>query len=220
LEARIAQLTRHRPRIARLADGERLFLPADMIAVLAELCVLGVSERGVQIERDAWLLMAAMGPDLVSSWAAEKRAALKDPEFVYLACNEISDFDPDDPRLGELADVAVAWSSRRSPEAPGGAGPTGAALAAATLVERARRPRLPDHAAALRAGLTAGRQHSDLARRPKLRRTAAMTVSPIQRSPADCGSTSRQRLRTPRAYRVRCTQSVGGHLAKPIPPER
>jgi DNA-binding transcriptional MerR regulator len=135
LEARIGQLTEHRRRIAELADGERLFLPADVIAVLDELRAIGVSERGVQIERDAWLLMAALGPDLVSGWAAEKSAALEDPEFrrVYLACDEIIDLDPDDARLGEVADIAVAWASRRAPATGTPPDPT-ATLTAATLV--------------------------------------------------------------------------------------
>ena len=53
LEARIAQLSRHRERIAQLADGDRLFLPDDAVAVLDDLRALGVSERSVRIERDA-----------------------------------------------------------------------------------------------------------------------------------------------------------------------
>jgi DNA-binding transcriptional MerR regulator len=136
LEARIAQLTRHRKRIAQLADGDRLFLPADVVAVLDELRNLGISERSVQIERDAWVLMAALGPDLVAGWVAEKRAALQDREFrhLYLAFDQVVDLDPDDPRLGELADIAVAWTSQRPPAAGTTPELSAAALAAATLV--------------------------------------------------------------------------------------
>ena len=136
LEARIAQLTQHRERIAQLAEGERLFLPADVVAVLDELRTLGISERSVQIERDAWVLMAALGPDLVAGWVVEKRAALEDPEFrrLYLAFDEVVDLDPDDPRLAELADIAVAWTSQRPPAAGATPDLTAAALAAATLV--------------------------------------------------------------------------------------
>ena len=123
-------------RIAQLAEGERLFLPADVVAVLDELRTLGISKRSVQIERDAWVLMAALGPDLVAGWVVEKRAALEDPEFrrLYLAFDEVVDLDPDDPRLAELADIAVAWTSQRPPAAGATPDLTGAALAAATLV--------------------------------------------------------------------------------------
>ena len=135
LEARIAQLSRHRERIAQLADGDRLFLPDDVVAVLDDLRALGVSERSVRIERDAWVIMAALGGDLVAGWVGEKRAALADPEFrrIQLACDEVVDLDPDDPRVAELADVAVAWTARQPP-VDGPAEPSAATLAAATLV--------------------------------------------------------------------------------------
>jgi DNA-binding transcriptional MerR regulator len=136
LVARIAQLSRHRERIAQLTEGDRLFLPADVVGMLDELRAMGVSERSVRIERDAWVIMAALGGELVAAWVAEKRAALADPEFrrVYLACDEVVDLDPDDPRVGELADVAVAWTSRQ-PAVDGPAEPSAATLTAATLVD-------------------------------------------------------------------------------------
>src|SRR6266571_1384376 len=45
LRKQIRDLSQHRRRIAELAAGERLFLPADIVDMLDELRALGVSER-------------------------------------------------------------------------------------------------------------------------------------------------------------------------------
>lgn len=114
LREKVRDLTRHRRRIAELAAGERLFLPAEVVEMLDELRALGVSERGVRTERDGWILVAALSPELIRSWAGRKRAALADPEFrqLYLACDEAFDWDPDDPRLEKLAGWIAGWSAR------------------------------------------------------------------------------------------------------------
>ena len=118
LEKKIRDLTQHRRRIAELAGGERLFLPDEIVDILDQLRALGVSERTVQIERDAWILVAALSPEQVPEWANVKRLALDDPEFcqLYLACDEAFDWDPADPRLMDLAEDMVAWASQRRPE--------------------------------------------------------------------------------------------------------
>ena len=63
---------------------------------------MGVSERTVQIERDGWILVAALSPELVPEWVQVKRAALDDPEFrrIYVLGDQAFDWDPADPRLG------------------------------------------------------------------------------------------------------------------------
>jgi DNA-binding transcriptional MerR regulator len=117
LRKKIRDLTQHRRRIAELAGGERLFLPAGVADILAQLRGIGVSARTVHIERDAWILVVALSPELVPPWADEKRAALADPEFrrLYLACDEAFDWEPADPRLVKLADAMVAWSAQHQP---------------------------------------------------------------------------------------------------------
>jgi hypothetical protein len=45
LKNKIRDLTRHRRRIAELAGGERLFLPAEIVDALDQLRTLGVSEQ-------------------------------------------------------------------------------------------------------------------------------------------------------------------------------
>jgi DNA-binding transcriptional MerR regulator len=114
LKQKIRDLTRSRHQIAKLAGGERLFRPAKVVAIVDQLREIGVSERAVRIERDAWIIVAALSPELVPSWADEKLAALADPELqrLYLAVDEAQDWDPDDPRLAKLAAEMVAWQSR------------------------------------------------------------------------------------------------------------
>ena len=114
LRQKIRDLTQSRRRIAELAGGERLFLPAEVVAILDQLRAMGISERAVQIERDAWIIVAALAPEQIPPWAKEKLAALADPEFrrLYLATNEAEEWDADDPRLAKLAGDMAAWMTR------------------------------------------------------------------------------------------------------------
>lgn len=120
LKKKIRDLTQHRRRIANLAagGGERLFLPAEIVNMLDQLREIGVSERTVQIERDAWILVVALSPEVVPDWVREKTAVMADPEFrrLYLACDEASGWDPADPRLAELAEAIAKWDSQRRPD--------------------------------------------------------------------------------------------------------
>ena len=110
LALRIKELREHRKRLAQLAAGERLYLPEEVAAYLDRLREMGISERLVQSERDAWILLAARMPEHVSSWAKEKRLGFDDPEFrrLYLAYDEAFDWEPDDPRLEQIAADATA----------------------------------------------------------------------------------------------------------------
>jgi hypothetical protein len=83
--------------------------------MLSALREMGVSEQGVQIERDGWILLAALSPEVVPQWTRQKRAALADPEFrrIYLAYDQARDWDPADPRLKPLADRTVEWMATR-----------------------------------------------------------------------------------------------------------
>jgi hypothetical protein len=75
-----------------------------------------VSERGVEMERDVWVLMQAVAPEEAAVWLADKTEALEDPEFqqIYRAYDEAFGWSPDDPRLPELARRAGAWMSVRT----------------------------------------------------------------------------------------------------------
>lgn len=117
LKQKIRELTRSRRQIAELAGGERLFLPAEVVAILDQLREIGVGERAVQMERDAWIIGVAVSPERIPLWAQQKLAALADPELrrLYLTVDEAQGWDPDDPRLVNLAADMVAWQTRFVP---------------------------------------------------------------------------------------------------------
>jgi DNA-binding transcriptional MerR regulator len=118
LQRKVRELTRHRRRLAELTEGDKLFLPPDVVELIGRLRAIGVSERGVRIERDGWILAVAhLPPDLVTEWVSQKLSALSDPEFrrIYLACDEAFGWDPADPRLEKLAGRMATWTAGRRP---------------------------------------------------------------------------------------------------------
>jgi DNA-binding transcriptional MerR regulator len=114
LQTRIREMQQHRRRLGELAEGERLFLPADIVDILGQLRSIGVSERTVQIERDGWILVSALLPQSLTEWIDGKKAALADPDFqrLYLATDQARDWDPADPRLEKLVDSLVDYAVR------------------------------------------------------------------------------------------------------------
>lgn len=112
LKSKIREMQQHRRRLGELAQGERLFLPADIVDILDQLRAIGVSERTVQIERDGWILVNALLPQSQTEWVADKKKALADPEFqrLYLAVDQARDWDPADPRLERLVESMVGFA--------------------------------------------------------------------------------------------------------------
>jgi DNA-binding transcriptional MerR regulator len=117
LQRQIRELQRRRRRIADLADGERMFLPAGLAGFLDELRAAGVGARAVQVERDGWILLLARYPERALEWLERKRADLADPEYqqLYRGYDEAAGWDPADPRLDELADAMVSYLIDRYP---------------------------------------------------------------------------------------------------------
>ncbi|MHB8669539.1 MAG: MerR family transcriptional regulator [Acidimicrobiales bacterium] len=120
LQRRIGELERLRRELATLRPGERLVLPAEVVELLDQMGSLGVSERTLRVERDGWTLLTALAPAQVPEWAAHKSAALADPDFrrLYLAWEEADGWDPEDPRLVELAAESSAWLAKSPPSPP------------------------------------------------------------------------------------------------------
>ncbi|MGW6929486.1 MerR family transcriptional regulator [Lentzea sp. NPDC054927] len=119
LRRREEEIRLARERVVRLRAGNALFLSAEAAALLDQLREIGVSERGVRMEREVWVLMQAVAPDDAAVWLADKTESLADPEFrqIYLDYDEAFGWSPDDPRLPALARRAAAWMSSR-PEMP------------------------------------------------------------------------------------------------------
>ncbi|MEU3458097.1 MerR family transcriptional regulator [Micromonospora sp. NPDC006766] len=118
LRAEIRERQRHRERIARLASGDNLALPAVVVEYLDRLRALGVDERIIQVERDGWIPLAAHSPERVPEWMARKREQITDPQLIafYLTLGQALDRTDDDPRLVELAEELAAYLTQMANE--------------------------------------------------------------------------------------------------------
>jgi DNA-binding transcriptional MerR regulator len=116
----IERLETSRKEIAQLAAGDSLALPPEVITYLDRLREIGASERMVEAERDAWILVAARWPDHLGELMTGKHAQLDDPQLVrlYRLGSEILESDAadaaDDPRLEEVADILAGLLERAS----------------------------------------------------------------------------------------------------------
>lgn len=111
LRAEIQRLQTSRRQIAQLAAGDSLALPSEVAAYLDHLRGLGVSERMVAGERDAWILVAARWPDQVRAWMPAKMAELEDPRVVHLyrlLSQLFESEDADEALMAEVADLMAA----------------------------------------------------------------------------------------------------------------
>jgi len=107
LRAEIRRLQSTRKRLARLAAGEHLALPQSVVDYLDRLRGLGVEERYIELERDAWIMVAAQMPHLIDSVIAKKHEDLEDPDMVklYSLVSGALDWPANDPRVVEVADI-------------------------------------------------------------------------------------------------------------------
>jgi len=107
LRARIRRLQDTRKRLARLASGEHLALPQSVVDYLDRVRGLGVDERYIEMERDAWIMVAAQMPHQIDAVMAKKHEDLDDPDMVklYSLVSEALDWPAGDPRVVEVADI-------------------------------------------------------------------------------------------------------------------
>ena len=107
LRAEIRRLQGNRERLARLAAGEHLALPRSVVDYLDRLRSLGVEERYIELERDAWIMIAAQIPHEIDAVIAKKHEELDDPDMVklYRLLSAALDWSVDDPRIVEIADI-------------------------------------------------------------------------------------------------------------------
>lgn len=110
LRSEIRERQRHRKRIAQLAAGDSLALPPEAVDYLARLRELGIPQRAVDMERDAWILVAAQLPDQMPALMALKSAQVETTAVtaLYWELVEAADWDADDPRLPSFADRLVS----------------------------------------------------------------------------------------------------------------
>jgi DNA-binding transcriptional MerR regulator len=116
LRDEVDRLQASRQQIARLAAGDSLALPPEVVGYLDRLRELGLSERVLAGERDGWILIAARWPDRVREFVPAKLAQLEDPRLVrlYRLLSELSDSDAgrDDPRVTEVVDIMTGLAEQ------------------------------------------------------------------------------------------------------------
>lgn len=108
LRADIRRLQSNRKRIAKLAAGDHLALPQIVLDYLDRLRGLGVGEAYIELERDAWIMLAPQIPlDLEAVIADKNRQLDEDPAMtrLYRLLGSVSEWSADDPRVVELADI-------------------------------------------------------------------------------------------------------------------
>ena len=68
---------------------------------------MGVEERYIELERDAWIMVAAKVPHLIDAVMASKHEQLDDPDMVrlYHLVSGALDCPADDPRVVEVVDI-------------------------------------------------------------------------------------------------------------------
>jgi DNA-binding transcriptional MerR regulator len=110
LRSEIRQLQEHRRRIAKLAAGDSLALPAAVTAYLDRMRAVGAPELLVEMERDAWILIAARWPDKIDEFMVEKEAQLDDPlmrRLLGAVGALLAGNDESEAQLVEAADLLV-----------------------------------------------------------------------------------------------------------------
>lgn len=114
LRAEIRELQEHRRRIARLAAGDSLALPASVTTYLDRMRALGAPEVMVEMERDAWILIAAQVPDKIDEFMVEKEAQLDDPMMgrLFSVMGQAVSGDAPEDRLVEMADLVVEMAEQ------------------------------------------------------------------------------------------------------------
>ncbi|MEV0078745.1 MerR family transcriptional regulator [Nocardia neocaledoniensis] len=110
LSARIDELTARRDTLHRLADGNRALLPDRAVALLERMPELGFPPAEVAATREGWVLARALVPEGFDEYLTDVENAVEDPEYVALFRRgvEARAWDPDDPRIEELAAALVA----------------------------------------------------------------------------------------------------------------
>ncbi|WP_413811228.1 MerR family transcriptional regulator [Streptomyces sp. OE57] len=124
LRAEIRRLQGTRRRLARLAAGEHLALPQSVVDYLDRLRGLGVEERYIEMERDAWIMIAAQVPHQIDAVIAKKHEELDNPDMVklYSILSGALDWPVDDPRVVEIADILERLMIRAEEAGEVGAG--------------------------------------------------------------------------------------------------
>lgn len=114
LRNHIRQLQQRRIRLRDLDQPDRLCLPPEAVEYMDRVRALGLSERHEHAIRDGFILAYALVPDIARTILPARTALFDDAEYVAVlrGYDEAIDWDPDDPRLEQLADSASRVARR------------------------------------------------------------------------------------------------------------
>lgn len=114
LRTRIRELQQRRTRLRHLDRPDRLCLPPEAVEFMDRLRAIGLSERHEHAIRDGFVLSYALAPDITRTILPARTALLDDAEYVAMlrGYDDAIDWNPDDPRLDELADAAARLAQR------------------------------------------------------------------------------------------------------------
>jgi DNA-binding transcriptional MerR regulator len=109
LTERIEELIARRDMLRRLADGDRALLPDRALALLERMLDLGFPADDVTATREGWVLARALVPEGFEDYLTHFEQALEDTRLVALTkrAAEAATWEPDDPRITELASAAA-----------------------------------------------------------------------------------------------------------------
>ncbi|MEU6726554.1 MerR family transcriptional regulator [Nonomuraea wenchangensis] len=106
LNDRIDDLIARRDMLHRLATGDRALLPDRVLAKLDRAAAeLGFTPDDVTMAREGLVLIRALVPEGFDDYISRVERGLDDPEYVSLIKRmwRAAEWEPDDPRIGELA---------------------------------------------------------------------------------------------------------------------
>ncbi|MFE3589550.1 MerR family transcriptional regulator [Streptomyces niveus] len=110
LTEQIEDLTARRDTLHRLDHSDRALLPDRACAILERLTGLGFCPDYVAVQREGLVLARALIPEIFESFLSHLEHSLADPEFIELTKRswDARSWDPDDPRIEELASAVAA----------------------------------------------------------------------------------------------------------------
>ena len=110
MRAEIRRRQQHRQRISLLAAGDSLALPPEAVTYLDRLREVGVPEKMVEAERDAWILVPPNCRSEMPFYMEMKNQQLDDPRVrdLYRDLAQVSTWSAEDPRLDAVADRLAA----------------------------------------------------------------------------------------------------------------
>lgn len=106
LTDRIDELVARRDTLRRLATGDRALLPDRVLAKLDRVAEeFAFSPEDVTMAREGLVLIRALVPEGFDDYVSRVERALDDPQYVALVKRlwHAAEWDPDDPRVDDLA---------------------------------------------------------------------------------------------------------------------